>query len=136
MVYFGRMLDKIRIKARGALPGDYNTGTRDWYDFDSRCTRFLRVRYPELLRRTLAGGSGAEVLRWCFRKGRRPGPEEFEIWNAFMAKRGRADATSRSLQESKRRAGLQGNDAIVTWFGLFDADEGRKGLRPGPRSGR
>jgi hypothetical protein len=29
IVYFGRMLDKIRLKARRELPSDYNTGTKD-----------------------------------------------------------------------------------------------------------
>jgi len=29
IVYFGRMLDKIRLKARGALPADYNIGTKE-----------------------------------------------------------------------------------------------------------
>jgi len=27
IVYFGRMLDKIRLKAKGQLPTDYKTGT-------------------------------------------------------------------------------------------------------------
>ena len=57
IVYFGRMLDKIRLKARGELPADYNVGTKEWLDFDSRCTRFLKVRYGELKKRTLRGGS-------------------------------------------------------------------------------
>ena len=32
MVFFGRMLDKIRVHARGELPPDYNRGT----GFDER----------------------------------------------------------------------------------------------------
>ena len=53
LVYFGRMLDKIRLKAAGRLPADYNVGTKEWYDFDSRCTRFLKVKYRPLKIRTL-----------------------------------------------------------------------------------
>ncbi len=126
IVYFGRMLDKIRLKVRGELPSDYNTGTKDWYDFDSRCTRFLRVRYGALKQRTLKGGSDEQILRWCFANGRRPNQEEREIWNTFMKKRGWNDATSPGLEETKRRSGLARRRDIVTWFDLFDADEKRK----------
>jgi gluconokinase len=125
IVYFGRMLDKIRLKARGALPQDYNTGTKEWYDFDSRCTRFLRVPYSRLRAKTLAGGTDLGILRWCLRRGRRPGREQIEIWNTFMRKRGWADGSSKALRQAKRMCGLHRRKSIVTWFDLFDADERR-----------
>jgi gluconokinase len=126
IVYFGRMLDKIRLHARGALPADYNIGTKEWYDFDSRCTRFLKVKYSALKKRTLRGGSDLQILRWCFREGRKPGPEEIEIWNTFMKKRGWRDPSSKGLAVDKRAAGLKARSDILTWFDLFDADERRK----------
>jgi len=44
LIYFARMLDKIRLKARGELPPDYFTGVdEDPTMFDARCTRFLGV---------------------------------------------------------------------------------------------
>jgi hypothetical protein len=55
IVYFGRMLDKIRLKARNELPTDYNVGVKEWYDFDARCTRFLGVKYSALKQRVLEG---------------------------------------------------------------------------------
>ncbi len=125
IVYFGRMLDKIRLKARGALPADYNTGTKEWYDFDSRCTRFLKVKYGALKERTLRSGSDLQILRWCFRNGRKPSKEEIEIWNTFMKKRGWRDGSSEGLAADKRAAGLAARSDIVTWFDLFDADEQR-----------
>jgi gluconokinase len=126
IVYFGRMLDKIRLKARGALPADYNVGTKEWFDFDSRCTRFLKVRYAALRQRTLRGGSDLQILRWCFRHGRKPGSEEIEIWNTFMRKRGWKDSSSAGLESDKRAAGLAARADIQTWFDLFDADEQRE----------
>jgi gluconokinase len=125
IVYFGRMLDKIRLKARGALPADYNTGTKEWYDFDSRCARFLKVKYGALKERTLRGGSDLQILRWCFRNGRKLSKEEIEIWNTFMKKRGWRDGSSEGLAADKRAAGLAARSDIVTWFDLFDADEQR-----------
>ena len=125
LVYFGRMLDKIRLKAAGQLPADYNTGTKSWFDFDARCCRFLRIRYAALRTRTLQGGSDLQLLRWCFKQGRKPSGEEFEIWNTFMRKRGWRDPSSDGLESDKRHAGLAGRADIVTWFDLFDAEEGR-----------
>jgi len=125
IVYFGRMLDKIRLRAQGALPEDYNVGTKDWFHFDSRCTRFLRVPYSRLRSRTLKGGTDLGILRWCFRTGRKPGREEIEIWNAFMRKRGWSDGSSKALQQVKRRVAMGRRKSIVTWFDLFDADERR-----------
>src|SRR5437773_9582286 len=57
LIYFARMLDKIRLKAAGKLPPDYFTGVEDPTHFDARCTRFLGVNYDELAERTLQGGS-------------------------------------------------------------------------------
>ena len=88
IVYFGRMLDKIRLKAKGQLPTDYKTGTKLWLDFDARCTRFLKVPYGTLKKRTLQGGSDLQILRWCFKRGRRPSKEDVEIWNTFMRSAG------------------------------------------------
>ena len=126
IVYFGRMLDKIRLKARGELSSGYNLGTKKWYDFDSRCTRLLKVKYGALRNRTLQGGSDLQVLRWCFKHGRKPTGEEIEIWNTFMKKRGWRDSSSVGLEADKRAAGLAKRSDIVTWFDLFDVEEGRK----------
>lgn len=125
LVYFGRMLDKLRLKAAGQLPKDYNVGTKDWYDFDSRCTRFLQVKYGALRTRVLQGGSDLAILRWCFRHGRKPSEEEIEIWNTFMQKRGWNDASTEGLEKTKTLAGVDRRKEIVTWFDLFDLDEGR-----------
>jgi hypothetical protein len=129
IVFFGRMLDKIRLEAAGRLPPDYHTGTKDWFDFDSRCTRFLRVRYSALRKRTLAGGTDEQILRWCFREGRKPGAEEIEIWNTFMRKRGWKDTSSKGLERARRALGFGKRADLVTWFDLYDADEGRSKKR-------
>lgn len=53
MVYFGRMLDKIRLHAAGALPVDYvvNLGDAKPTVFDGRICRF----YGCLLRKSKSG---------------------------------------------------------------------------------
>ncbi len=125
LIYFARMLDKIRLKAAGQLEPDYFVGVEDPSFFDARCTRFLGIDYDELVERTLQGGSNEEVLEWCFKKGRRPSEEEIVIWNAFLAKRGWRDEASDDLMEAKKRLGWGNRNDIQTWVDLHDAEEGR-----------
>lgn len=126
LVYFGRMLDKIRLHDRGRLPPGFNLGEDDWYFFDARCVRFLGVRYRALVQRVRRGGTDAEILRWCFRQGGKRSKEQIAIWNTFMAKRGWRDEASGGVAEEKAAAGLGHRQDIVTWFDLYDVEEGRK----------
>jgi hypothetical protein len=123
LVFFGRMLDKIRLHTAGRLPHGYNLGTSDWSWFDARCARFLGVDYPMLVERVLRGATDEEVLEWCFQHGRRPSAEEIEIWNEFMTKRGWRDDGSEALGEAKRERGFAQRDDIQTWFDFHRADE-------------
>ncbi len=98
IVHFGRMLDKIRLHARGGLPAEYSDYIGAYPGaFDQFCLNFLRVHYAALTKRTLEGGSDDEVLAWAFENGRQPTPEEILIWNSFLSKRGwRDDARARA----------------------------------------
>ena len=126
LVYFARMLDKIRLHAARKLPPDYFVGVDDDPTmFDARCTRFLGIEYKELAVRTLQGGSDDEILEWCLKRGRRPNEEEIKIWNAFLLKRGWRDEASADLQAAKERNGWGNRDDIQTWVDLHDAEEGR-----------
>jgi Domain of unknown function (DUF5069) len=119
LVFFGRVLDKIRLCAQGKLPADYNHGT----GMDGRCVRFLQVEYPRLVERTLQGGTDEEILEWCFLRGRRPNDEEILVWNGFMSKRGWRDEASEGLAEEKRKRGFAQREDIQTFFDFHKADE-------------
>ena len=126
LVYFARMLDKIRLKARGELPPDYFVGVDDDPTmFDARCTRFLGVDYNELVDRTLKGVSDEEILEWCFKCARKPSEEEIKIWTAFLLKRGWRDEASADLQAAKKRSDWGDRDDIQTWVDLHDVEEER-----------
>lgn len=125
LIYFARMLDKIRLNARGELPPGYFLGVADPTHLDARCIKFLGVPYDELVKRTLEGGSDEQILEWCFTTGRRPSTEEIVVWNGFIAKRGWRDESSAELQETKKQMGLESRSDIQTWIDLHDADEGR-----------
>lgn len=123
LVYFGRMLDKIRLKAAGRLPADYYTGTANRTHFDARCCRFLRVDYEQLRARVLSGGSDEEILAWCYQQGYRPTEDLIEVWNEFMKKRGWRDAGSAELVQAKNDRGFGDRDDLQTWFDLHLAEE-------------
>ncbi len=126
LVYFARMLDKIRLKAADELPPDYFVGVKDDPTFfDARCTGFLRIDYDKLVARTLAGGSDSEILEWCFQEGRKPREEEIEIWNAFLLKRGWRDSSSADLGEARKRNEWADRADFKTWVDLHDVEEGR-----------
>ena len=126
LVYFGRMLDKIRLAAAGKLPADWQAARGMAYptSFDARCCRFLKIDYAALEQETLNGGSDEQLLEWAFRNGRKPSEEEIEIWNAFLSKRGWRDAGTQRLHERLGEIGLPPG-TVETMFEFIDLDEGR-----------
>jgi gluconokinase len=122
LVFFGRMLDKIRLHAEGRLPPDYNRG----HGFDGRMCRFLHVDYEAVARKTLEECDDLKVLNWCFEVGRRPSAEEIFVFNTFLSKRGWQDDTSDWVREQKEKMGLSARADIQTAFDIHDADERRK----------
>lgn len=126
LVYFGRMLDKIRLQAVGTLPeawqaarGGERTGSFDW-----RCCTFLRIDYAALETETLkADKSDAELLAWAYANGRQPDEGEIEVWNGFMVKRGWRDSGTQRLHERLAEIGLPPG-TVETMFEFIDLDEG------------
>jgi hypothetical protein len=121
--YFGRMLDKIRVHARGELPEEYQPNLGK--GFDRKCVEFLRIDYAALAERVIEGGSDEEILAWCFERGRNPNEREIYFWNEFMRKCGWNDDISETLTRRKKEAGLADRTDIETMFQFIDADEGR-----------
>jgi gluconokinase len=123
LVYFGRMLDKIRVHAQGKLPPDYQPNLGK--GFDAKCCAFLHIDYAELAKRVKQGASDDELLDWAFQSGRRPTDDEITMWNEFMRKFGWRDQASEILERRKREAGMSDRAEIETMFQFIDADEGR-----------
>ena len=123
IVYFGRMVEKIRLMAAGGLHPDLhaNLGKR----FDACCVDFLGVKYDALREKVLEGLDDVQALAWCFENGKRPTENEIEIWNAFMSKRGWNDEGAETLARRKKESGFESRDDIRTMFEYIDADEGR-----------
>jgi Domain of unknown function (DUF5069) len=123
IVYFGRMLDKIRLQAKGELPVDYQPNLGK--GFDEFCVNFLDVNYDELVEQVKENGSDEDILAWCFKKGGPPSDDEIFVWNEFMRKRGWNDDITETLARRKRESGISERGEIETMFAFIDADEGR-----------
>ncbi len=122
LVYFGRMLDKIRLHAAGHLPADYQANLG--IGFDGRACSFLGVDYAALRARVTAGGDDAEILAWCHENGGPRTDDACGQWNRFMMKIGWRDDRTVALLERIATSGLTGRP-IETFFDYIDFDEGR-----------
>jgi gluconokinase len=124
LVYFPRMLDKIRLREAGKLPLVYHEHLGS--GFDGRCLHLLGVNYEDVKQRVFAGDSDEAVLDWCLAHGRKPDEEDIETWSGFMTKRGWRDEASDRVTFRLKEAGLEARDrACVTMFDFIDIDEGR-----------
>ena len=122
LVFFGRLLDKLRLHAAGRLPADYNRG----HGLDGRICSFLKVDYERIVSRALQEQDDLKILQGCFAEGKHPSEEEILVFNAFMEKRGWRDEQSEDIRQRKERMGLSHRDDLQTCFDIHDADEGRK----------
>jgi Domain of unknown function (DUF5069) len=112
IVYFGRMIDKIRLQASGKLPSAYQAqlGDANSRSFDGRCCRFLHI--------------DEQVLGWAIARGHQPSAEEIEIWNDYLAKRCWRDQFTPRLHVRLQEAGMP-TGSVLTMFDFIDLDEGR-----------
>ena len=123
LVYFGRMLDKIRSQARAELPpGNVENFEKD---FDEKCAMFLGVNYDLVVNYVNEGLTDQAVLQSCFGMGHRPSDGEIHMWNEFMRKRGWNDELSGTLENQKKKHAMLSRSEIQTAFQFIDADEGR-----------
>lgn len=125
LVYFGRMIDKIRLEEAGKLPEEYraNLGKA----FDQACCDFLGVAYGLLQERVRAGGTDEDFLSWCRQKGKARDLEERKQWSEYLSKRGWRDEMAARLLFRKKEAGWENRDEMQTFFDFIEADEGRAG---------
>src|SRR5581483_11607811 len=126
MMYLPRMLDKIRLHARGELRADCHANLGLRMGGDGTCCGFLHVAYSDLKRRVLEGGTDEEILEWCFQNGRKLNELDLLVWNEFVRKLGWNDRATPLLEKWKAQSGLAGRTDLVTIVDYTDVDEGRK----------
>jgi hypothetical protein len=128
VVYFARLIDKIRLHAAGQLPADYVThlGFADITSFDARFSRFWGLDYDAIKARVLRGGTDEEIFDDLF-AGRQPlNPEQVFVWNLFLLKRGWRDSGTPGVVAEKAAAGIPDRADVQTYVDMHDIDEGRE----------
>ena len=125
MMYFPRMLDKIRLHLGGELHEDYRENFGAPQTADSALCNFLRIHHRDLIERVKQGGTDEEILEWCFEKGRKPNQGDIFVWNGFMSKLGWRDSVTPRLEQRKQKAGIGHRDDIQCVPDLIDFDEER-----------
>ena len=125
MMYFPRMVDKIRLHLRGELQEDYQENFGALKAADGVCCNFLRVHHRDLIERVKQGGTDEEILEWCYEKGRRLNEGDLVIWNQFMEKFGWNDFQTPVLEKLKQDLGIAHRDDIQTIGDLMDFEEKR-----------
>jgi len=126
MLYFPRMLDKIRLHLKGELHEDYQPNFGTPQTADSTCCNFLRIHHRDLIERVKQGGTDEEILDWCHEKGRKLNEGDLFVWNGFASKLGWRDAIAPRLEARKKEMGISDRDDIVCIPDLIDFDEQRK----------
>ncbi len=125
MMYFPRMLDKIRLHLRGELHEDYQENFGALKAADGTCCNFLRVHHRDLIERVKQGGTDEEILEWCFEKGRRLNDGDLFVWNGFASKLGWRDSITPRLEATKKGDGNRRSQRHSHIPDLIDFDEGR-----------
>ncbi len=124
LVFLGRTIDKIRLKATGQLRPDFFALMGDGYD--ARIMKYLHLDYTKFAEFVLTGASDEACWEYCLHHGRKLDDVEILIWNDFAAKRGWNDGASNLLEKFKRESGLAARSDILTFFEYWEVDEGRK----------
>lgn len=124
LVYFARMLDKIRLQDAGELPPEYQPNLGK--GMDARICRFLHVDYAAVQTQVRAGKNDEEVMAWCAKNGHPLDDVDLLVFNAFATKRGLRDEVTENLERQKKESGLAQRADIHTMFELFDVEEKRR----------
>jgi len=124
VVYFTRMVEKMRLRDARILPEDY-IPTLGRY-FDMRCCSLFGVSYEELATRVRQDGiTNQEAFDWAIQHGNAPSEEGIEIWNEFLMKRGWRDEATPSLRRRLKEIGADNHLENQTIFDCIDFEEGR-----------
>lgn len=123
--HLGRMLDKIRLRLAGRLPGDFARNYGLSVGLDGQLCGFLGVAFADVEARVAQGGTDAELAEWLFARGLRPNRTQTHIWNEHSRKLGWNDRVTPYLEKIKTEPGFH-FPAARTSFELIDLSEDRE----------
>lgn len=123
-VHLPRFVDKIRLRAAGKLPADYEENFTK--GFDGSWLRAAGVSAEQMIEVVKNSVSDGEVCDWVRRNVKKSGAEK-ATFNNFVLNRGtEPDAELQArLKMRKEQVGLAERHDIKTFVDFIDADEKR-----------
>ena len=123
-VHLPRFVDKIRLRAAGKLPADYEENFTK--GFDGSWLRAAGVSAEQMIQVVKSSVSDGEVCDWVRRNVKKSAAEK-ATFNNFVLNRGtEPDAELQArLKMRKEQAGLGERHDIKTFVDFIDADEKR-----------
>lgn len=122
LIYFPRMLDKIRLHLEGKLHEDYHKNLGQALDLYT--CQLLKVEYLDLAEKVLEGGDDKEVLEWAYETGYKPEDHEKVWWSSFVRNLGFRDHLSEKLATRIADAGMSDRTDLYSFVDFMDAEEG------------
>jgi hypothetical protein len=128
LVYFPRLIEKIRLHQQGRLPPDFqeNFGDKKPWVLDDICCRFMRVSHAQLQALVTSQRTNEEILEQCWLLAGRRSEHEIDIWSGWITRVGWRDAQSPRIASWKREIAREKDESLQTLFDLLDAEEGRR----------
>jgi Domain of unknown function (DUF5069) len=128
LVYFPRLIEKIRLHQQGQLPTDFqeNFGDKKQWVLDDICCRFLRLSHAQLQTLVTPTATNEEILEQCWLLAGRRSEHEIDIWSGWITRVGWRDAQSPRIAVWKKDLGRDNDESLQTLFDLLDAEEGRR----------
>lgn len=123
LVYFPRMVEKIRLHAQQQLRSDLHENLGK--GMDGTLCSLLRLDYEALKTRVLQSGSDEEILAWVEAQTRALTDTDKLVWKHYLTKLGWSDHLSDRLVQRKAESGFADRADIQTMVQYIDADEGR-----------
>jgi len=125
-VFLPRLIDKVRLHARGALPREYIGNLLGKGNvLDNRLVEFTGLEGEKLREAILASKTDKEVLAWVEKNAIRRTEEEKEFWirqiEAYRPGPEALDARKKNYPELSAKTDIGALNA----FDMIDMDEGR-----------
>ena len=123
--HLGRMLDKIRLKHAGELPGHFDRNYGLSIGLDGQLCGWLYVKFEDVEAQVRAGRPDAEVAEWIFATGLRPNRMQAHVWNEHSRKIGWNDRVTAYLAGVRQEPDWS-HITAVTSFDFIEQSEERE----------
>jgi hypothetical protein len=130
-VFLPRLIDKVRLHARGKLPVEYiGNLLKPGLTLDGRLLTFTGLDAVELRRAILGAKTDGDVLLWVEHYARPHTETEKQEWIAEIEAYRPDPERAQWRREAYKEVAVKIDPATLSLFDLIDMDEGRSISKP------